>query len=109
MSKVATLFMILGAGWKQFLMTIDIVNVIIENEKAVLVPNKTLKHTNSKNPLKPFEYRLFKGNAKLCGVDCLHSYAGERNAGFKDVGKLLITHGKPYKEASADTNTCWVK
>ena len=45
--------MILGAGWKQVLMTIDIANVIIEDEKVVLVPNRTLKHTNPKNPLKP--------------------------------------------------------
>ena len=45
-------------------MTIDIANVIIENEKVVLVLNRTLKHTNSKNLLKPFEYRRFKGNVK---------------------------------------------
>ena len=48
--KTAFLFMFLGARRKKALSAIDIENVIIQNNKA-LVPNKTLKHTNPKHPL----------------------------------------------------------
>ena len=107
--KVATLFMILGARRKQALMTIDVSNIVFENKKVVLLPNKTLKHTNPNHPLKPFEYSSFEANPKLCIVNCLQFYIGERNTRFRDSGKLMVTHGKPHKEASNDTVSRWIK
>ena len=49
--KIATLFMFLGARRKKAVLAVDIVNVIVQTNKAILIPNKTLKHTNPKHPL----------------------------------------------------------
>ena len=40
--------MLLGVRRKQALLTIDVANVIVQTNKAILFPNKTLKHTNPK-------------------------------------------------------------
>ena len=44
--KIAVLFMLLGARRKQKLLVLDIANVIVQTNKVILLPNKTLKHTN---------------------------------------------------------------
>ena len=40
------LFLILGARIKQALFTINIDNISFADNKVILLPNKTLKHTN---------------------------------------------------------------
>ena len=45
-------FLILGARRKQTLFTINIENIIFTDDKVIILPNKTLKHTN---PNKSFE------------------------------------------------------
>ena len=42
------LFLILGPRRKQELFTINIDNIIFPDNKVMLLPNKTLKHTNPK-------------------------------------------------------------
>ena len=71
--------MLLGARRKQALLAIDIGNVIVQTDKAILLQNKTLKHTNPKPPLQPFVYHSFSENQNLCIVNCLKFYVGERN------------------------------
>ena len=44
--KIAVLLTLLGARRKQALLAIDIANVIVQTDKVILSPNKTLKHTN---------------------------------------------------------------
>ena len=41
--------MLLGARKKQVLLAIDIANVIVQTGKSILLPHKTLKHTNPKH------------------------------------------------------------
>ena len=48
------LFLILGAHGKQTLFTINIDNNIFGDNKVILLPNKTLNHTNPNRPLEPF-------------------------------------------------------
>ena len=67
--KIAVLLMLLGARRKQALLAIDIGNVIVQTDKANLLPNKTLKHKTPKHPLKPFVYHSFSENENLCIVN----------------------------------------
>ena len=95
---------------KQALLAIDIANVIVQTDKAILFPNKTLKHTNPKHPLEPFVYHSFSENENLCIVNCLKFYAGERNKRMnRSQGRLIITYRKPLKEFSSDTLSRWIK
>ena len=64
--KLAVLFMLLGARRKQALLTIDIANVIVETDKAILLPNKTLKHTSPKHPIQPFYCIIASVKMKIC-------------------------------------------
>ena len=57
--------MLLGARRKQVLLAIDIENVIVQTDEAILLPNKTLKHTNPKHPPQPFVYHSFSENENL--------------------------------------------
>ena len=74
--KIEVLFVLLGARIKQALLAIDIANVIGHTNKAILLPNKTMKHTSPKHPLEPFVYHNFKENENLCIVNCLKFYIG---------------------------------
>ena len=71
--KLVTLFFILGACSKQLLLTINIDNIIFANNKVIILPNKTLKHTKPNRPLEPFTYHKYEAEEKLCTVNCLKS------------------------------------
>ena len=77
--KIAVLFMLLEARRKQALLVIDISNVIVQTGRAILLPNKTLMHSNPKHPLQPFMHHSFSENENLCIVNCLKFYIGELN------------------------------
>ena len=51
--KLVMLFLILGAHRKQAIFTIHTDNIIFADNKVILLPNKTLKHTNPNRPLEP--------------------------------------------------------
>ena len=109
-TKIAILFMLPRARKKQALLVIDITNAIVQTDKAILLPNKALEHTNPKYPLEPLVYHSFSENENLCTVNCLKFYIGERNKRMEgSQGRLMITYGKPHKEASSDTPSRWVK
>ena len=71
--------MLLGERRKQALLAIDIANLIVQADKGILLPNKTLKHTNSKQWIQTFVYHSFSENENLCIVNCLKFYIGEWN------------------------------
>ena len=60
--KIVVLFMLLGARRKQALLAIEIANVIVQTDKAILLPNEKLKHINAKHPQEPFVYHSFSEN-----------------------------------------------
>ena len=66
--KLVMLFLILGARRKQALFTINIENIIFADNKVILLPNKTLKHTNPNRPLEPLTYHKYEAKEKLCIV-----------------------------------------
>ena len=52
----------------------------------------------------PFVYHSYKGNEKLCRVNCMQFYLGGRN--YKDDNNnknLIITYRKPHNNASTDS------
>ena len=103
------LFLILGARRKQALFTINVDNIIFRDSKVILLPNKTLKHTNPNRLLEPLAYHKYKGEEKLCLVNCLQSYLEKRNHLVHDeVRELLITYGKPHKPVSRDSVGRWI-
>ena len=71
--------MLLRARRKQALFAIDIGNLIVQTDKAILLPNKTLNRINPKHTLQPFVDHSFSENENLCIVNCLNFYVGERN------------------------------
>ena len=76
---------------------------MLDHDKVILLPNKTLKHSAPNRPLKPFVYHSYKGNEKLCIVNCMQCYLGERNSKVDNNNKkLIITYGKPHTNASTD-------
>ena len=72
--KIVMLFMILDARRKHALFTIYVDNIVFKNDKVILLPNKTLKHSKPTRPLHPLIYNAYKENIKLCLVNCLYSY-----------------------------------
>ena len=71
--KTVMLFMILGARRTQALFTITVDDIIIEKNKIVFLPNKTLKHSNIHTPLEPLIYQGYLLNEKLCIVNASYT------------------------------------
>ena len=108
--KTVVLFMILVACRKQDLFTITVDNIVVEENKIVFLPNKTLKHRNTGKPLEPLIYHIYTANNKLYIVNCVNSYLGVREKIVDaNVTEFIITYGKPHKPASWDTMSRWIK
>ena len=54
------LFMTLDARRKHAVSTICVDNIVFKDDKVILLPSKTLKH--SKSPLQPLIYNAYKKN-----------------------------------------------
>ena len=108
--KTVMLFIILGARRKQALFTLSIGNIIFKENKVILLPNKTMKHTRPNTPLEPLIYHHYPENQKLCIVDCLKSYIGMRKALVEEkIKDLIISFGKHHKPVSHETISRWIK
>ena len=108
--KVLMLFMILGAKRKHSLSTIFIDNIVFEDDKVIMLPNKTLKHSKPARPLQPLIYNAYEENIKLYLVNFLLSYLkGRKLLVNDDVKELVIWYGKPHPPVGTDTLRRWVK
>ena len=67
------LFIILGTRRKQALFTRRVDNIVFKENKVILLPNKTMKHTKANRPLEPLIYHHYPDNEKLSIVKCLLS------------------------------------
>ena len=76
--KTVMLFIILGARRKQVLFTMSVDDIIIEENKIVFLPNKTLKHSNIHRPLESLIYQGYPLIEKLCIVNAIQCYLGIR-------------------------------
>ena len=99
--KTIMLFIILGARRKQDLFPLSTDSISFKENKVILLPNKTMKHTKSNTPLEPLIYHHYPENQKLCFVNCLTFSRGMRNALVgEEIKDLIISFGKPRKPVS---------
>ena len=108
--KTVMLFMILGARRKHALSKIYVGNIIFKDDKVILLPNKTLKHSKPTIPLQPLIYNVYKENIKLCLVKSLLSYLERpKLLANDDVREIVISYGKPHRPLGSDTLSRWIK
>ena len=108
--KTVMFFIILGARKKHALFTLSSDNIIFKENKVILLPNKTMKHTKPNPLLEPLIYHHYPENQKLYIVYCLKSYIGMRNASVGDeIKDLIISFGKPHKPVTHETISRWIK
>ena len=73
------------------------------------LPTELLKHFRKGKRLDKFEYRWCEDKT-LCDIACLKEYTSRRN---KHEGltadQLIVFLRKPFKEASTNTMTKWIK
>ena len=102
--------LILGARRKQALFKITVDNIIIEENKIVFLPNKTLKHINIHRPLEPLIYQGYSLNEKLCIIKAIQCHLGmQENLVDANRKEFIITYGKPHIHTSSDTISRWIK
>ena len=108
--KVVVLLLILATKRKQALMSITVDNVILYDDNVVLIPNKILQYSAPHCPLEPFVYNKYAFNEKLCIVNHIRFYLKERNRLVVQKNQnLILTFGKPHRNASSDMISRWVK
>ena len=66
--------------------------MIVQTGKSILLPHKTLKHTNPKHPLQPIMYHSFSKNKNVFIVNCLKFYIGEGNKRMDENQGRQITY-----------------
>ena len=97
--KMVMLFMILGARRKHALSTIYVDNIAFKDDKVILLPNETLKHS------KPTRIPIH-----LCLVNCLLSYLEQwKLLVNNDVKEFVISYGKQHQPVDSDTLSRWIK
>ena len=108
--KIVMLFIILRARGKHALSTIYVENIVFKDDKVILLPNKTVKHSKPTRPLQPLIYNAYRENIKLCLVNCLLSYLERRKLLVNDdVKELVISYGKPHRPVGSDALSRWIK
>ena len=60
--KTVMLFNILGARRKHALFKLSVGNIVFKENKVILLPSKTLKHTKANRPLEPLIYHHYPDN-----------------------------------------------
>ena len=79
-------------------MTID--NIVVEENKIVVLHSKTLKHSNTHWLLEPLIYQGYPLDEKLCRVNVVQCYLGMReNLVDANTKEYIMTYGKPHKTA----------
>ena len=110
LEKLTVLLLILNEQRKKNLLAIDIDNVKIYEDKLIILPNSSLKHTKPSRPLHATVYHKYNGNPKLSVVECAKLYIEIRNELVpSEIKQLLVTYEKPHKAASDDTISRWNK
>ena len=66
--------------------------LFFKENKVILLPNKTMKHTKANRPLEPLIYHHYPDNEKLCIVKCLQSYIWIPNTlVMQDIRDIIIS------------------
>ena len=107
--KLTVLLLILSEQRKP-LLAIDIDNVKIYEDRLIILPISSLKHTKPSRPPQAIVYHKFNGNPKFCVVGCAKLYIEIRKELVPpEIKQFLVTYGEPHKAASDDTISRWIK
>ena len=107
--KLIMLLLLLGGQRLNTLVTFHVDHMIMTDDSVTFVPDRVLKHSRSGKTLDRFQYRTYVIK-ELCVISCLREYLQRRTTKVSEkISQLVITHGKPYREASIDTLRRWVK
>ena len=110
LEKLTVQLLILSEQRKKNLLAIDIDNVKIYEDKLIILPNSSLKHTKPSRPLHATVYHKYNRNPKLSVVECAKLYIEIRNELVpSEIKQFLVTYEKPHKAASDDTISRWNK
>ena len=71
-------------------------------------PVNVLKHSRQGKKLYVYVFNKYPID-KLCVIQCLVEYLKRRNNRVDREQKLFITYGKPFKAASQDSMSRWIK
>ena len=104
------LLIIRGARRKHALSTIYVDNIVFKDDKVILLPNKTLKHSKLTRPLQPLIYNTYKKNIKLCLANCFLSFLDwQKLVVNDDIKELVISYGKLRWPVANDTLSRCIK
>lgn len=107
--KLVMLLLLLNGQRMNTIMSFDINQMILNKISVTFSPVYPLKHSKKGRKLETFTYRAYD-KTNLCIISCLREYLARRkDKVHQDCTQLIITYGKPYKEASIDTVRRWVK
>ena len=107
--KLLLLLLLLGGQRMNTIFSFTTDRMKLSELTCVFSPDVVLKHSRRGRKLDSFTYYKFPDN-KLCVIECLQEYLARRGTRVPDTTtKLLITYGRPYKAASQDTLSRWVK
>jgi len=96
--KLCLLLLLIGAQRVNTIFNFKVTRLIISEHQATFTLDTVLKHSKIGRKLDTITYRAYPDNKRLCVIDCLNEYLKMRDKLVdKDVTKLLITYGKPYK------------
>ena len=108
--KLCMLLLLIGGQRVNTIYNFTVDRMIMTDVAVSFAPGQVLKHSRKGKKLDTFIYRAYNANKKLCVLDCLTEYMRRRTPRVdKSCNSLLITYGKPFRMASADTIRRWIK
>ena len=107
--KLIVLLLLLGVHRLSAIKLFSVNNMVLNDLLVTFLQTEVLKHSGKGKLLDKFEY-MWCEDKTLCVIACLKEYTSRRN---KHEGltadQLIITLRRPFKEASTNTMTKWIK
>ena len=107
--KTVALLGLLSAQRCQTLYFLDIRNMVINSSTVKFSIGDKLKQTKPGKHVHELEFPAYPTDICLCVVDVMKEYLERTKPLRGDITSLFVTHVKPYKAASKDTISRWIK
>ncbi|XP_074612234.1 uncharacterized protein LOC141866599 [Acropora palmata] len=107
--KTVALLGLLSAQRCQTLYFLDIRNMVINSSTVKISIGDKLKQTKPGKHLHELEFPAYPTDICLCIVDVMKEYLERTKPLRGDITSLFVTYVKPYKAASKDTISRWIK
>ena len=106
--KLVMLLSLVTAQRVQTLHKIYVNDVLIYENKAIVIVGDVLKHSNPKNMKVSFELNKYDKCPKICVFSALCEYI-KRTRPLRKANQLFISYNKPHNHVSKSTISRWVK